>query len=98
MNLFTLNSPYYHLLKYLLFLLKHPVYPWRICKTIKATEEWVWSLASICWKYTELYLHALQSSHAIKADKIGLKFRILEHNFYIMLLLLLQSPKYVVDW
>ena len=26
MNLFTHNSPYYHLLKYLLFLLKHPVY------------------------------------------------------------------------
>jgi len=26
MNLFTWNSPYYHLLKYLLFLLKHPVY------------------------------------------------------------------------
>ena len=26
MNLFTGNSPYYHLLKYLLSLLKHPVY------------------------------------------------------------------------
>jgi len=26
MNLFTQNSPYYHLLKYLLFLLKHSVY------------------------------------------------------------------------
>jgi hypothetical protein len=26
MNLFTRNSPYYHLLKCLLFLLKHPVY------------------------------------------------------------------------
>jgi len=26
MNLFTQNSPYYNLLKYLLFLLKHPVY------------------------------------------------------------------------
>jgi hypothetical protein len=25
-NLFTGKSPYYHLLKYLLFLLKHPVY------------------------------------------------------------------------
>jgi len=25
MTLFTRNSPYYHLLKYLLFLLKHPV-------------------------------------------------------------------------
>jgi len=28
MNLFTLNSPYCDLLKYLLFLLKHPVYIW----------------------------------------------------------------------
>ena len=26
MNLFIGNSPYYHLLKYLQFLLKHPVY------------------------------------------------------------------------
>ena len=26
MNLFTRNSPYYHLLKYLLFLLKYPIY------------------------------------------------------------------------
>ena len=26
MKLFTRNSPYYHLIKYLLFLLKHPVY------------------------------------------------------------------------
>jgi len=26
MILYTRNSPYYHLLKYLLFLLKHPVY------------------------------------------------------------------------
>jgi len=26
MNLFTQNSPYYHLPKYLQFLLKHPVY------------------------------------------------------------------------
>ena len=25
-NLFTRNSPHYHILKYLLFLLKHPVY------------------------------------------------------------------------
>jgi hypothetical protein len=30
MNLPTRNSPYYHLLKYLLFLLKHSVYHWFI--------------------------------------------------------------------
>jgi len=28
MNLFTRISPYFHLLKYMLFLLKHPVYFW----------------------------------------------------------------------
>ena len=31
-NLFTRNSPYYHLLKYLLFLLKHPVYDHSVLK------------------------------------------------------------------
>jgi hypothetical protein len=31
MNLRTRNSPYYHHLKYLLFLLKHPVYHTSIC-------------------------------------------------------------------
>jgi hypothetical protein len=35
MKLFTRNNPYYHLLKYLLFLLKHPVYVqiYKGCKT-----------------------------------------------------------------
>jgi hypothetical protein len=32
MNLLTRNSPYYYLLKYLLFLLKHPVYIYTIYK------------------------------------------------------------------
>jgi len=32
MNLFTRNSTYYHLLKYLLFLLKHPVYSPSYCR------------------------------------------------------------------
>ena len=31
MNLFTRDSPYYHLLKYLIFLLKHPVYGYIAC-------------------------------------------------------------------
>ena len=33
MSLFTGNSPYYHLLKYLLFLLKHPVYNYTHART-----------------------------------------------------------------
>jgi len=37
MNVFTRNSPYYHLLKYLLFLLKHPVYG--RFKTIFSSED-----------------------------------------------------------
>jgi hypothetical protein len=36
-NLFTRNSPYYHLLKYLLFLLKHPVYT-NICMWASQTN------------------------------------------------------------
>jgi len=69
MNLFARNSPYYELLKYLLFILNHPVYILHICKSIKAAEEWGWPLGSICLENTDLYLHALQSSHAIKADR-----------------------------
>ena len=38
MNLFTRNSPYYHLLKYLLFFLKQPVY-WNIWWTMY--EKWI---------------------------------------------------------
>jgi len=37
MNLFTRKSPYYHLLKYVLFFLKHPVYglsPYRSVSTL----------------------------------------------------------------
>ena len=39
MNLFTRNSPYYHLLKYLLFLLKHPVYIYNMCNPYPANVE-----------------------------------------------------------
>jgi hypothetical protein len=41
MNLFTWNSPYYHLLKYLLFLLKHPVYKHgqsQMCRNLYVAE------------------------------------------------------------
>jgi len=39
MNSFTRNSPYYHLLKYLLFLLKHPVY-YDLVGNINFMESW----------------------------------------------------------
>jgi len=46
MNLFTRNSSYYHLLKYLLFLLEHPVYIWivhcnRLFHVIELYGLWV---------------------------------------------------------
>ena len=37
MNLFTGNNPYYHLLNYLLFLLKHPVY--LFCLTVNIFND-----------------------------------------------------------
>jgi hypothetical protein len=39
MNLFTCNSPYHYLLKYLLFLLKHPVY-WCLVSMVGHTVEY----------------------------------------------------------
>jgi hypothetical protein len=44
MDLFTRNSPYYHLLKYLLFLLKHPVYEekWTFCEFLESRIR-LWS-------------------------------------------------------
>jgi len=48
MNLFTQNSPYYHRLKYLIFLLKHPVY-----KEISYTDMCVFHLlnhAMLLWQ------------------------------------------------
>ena len=44
MYLFTRNSPYYHLLKYLLFLLKHPVYHGSVLYTIYPS---LWRLTAI---------------------------------------------------
>ena len=54
-NLFTRNSPYYHLLKYLLFLLKHPVY--RIVSSKSGVpnvkKEFMWSVCNAIklWMY-----------------------------------------------
>jgi len=54
MNLFTRNSPYYHLLKYLLFLLKRTVYVhirkrwWGIIR--KRTKSNGWDVNEVCKK------------------------------------------------
>ena len=42
MNLFTRNSPYYHLLKYLL-LLKHPVYVYDVYIIYIFNEREIWT-------------------------------------------------------
>jgi len=59
MNLFTRNSPYYHLLKHLLFLLKHPVYMFfhdcplnNQCSLTKAPSPYrLLTALSICQEY-----------------------------------------------
>jgi hypothetical protein len=44
MNLFTRNSPHYYLLKYLLFLLKHPVYTYIQTHTHTHTHIYIYML------------------------------------------------------
>ena len=39
MNLFTRNNSFYHLVKYLLFLLKHPVYVYIIRGIVRTTTS-----------------------------------------------------------
>jgi hypothetical protein len=58
MNLFTQNSPYYHLLKYLLFFLKHPVYIYIyvcvcVCKHNRLYCEWYINLNVVHGQNTE---------------------------------------------
>jgi len=50
MNWFTRNSPYYHLLNYLLFLLKHPVYYCNTFKTLVLMSLHYWFVdKSLAW-------------------------------------------------
>ena len=61
MNLFTPNSPYYHLLKYLLFLRKHPVYciVWtaRCNKLLPhcSVEKMAWNILLMYWSIVLTY-------------------------------------------
>ena len=50
MNLFTRNSPYYHLLKYLLFLLKHPV-SWTVTTYVEISWLCTVSFLYVFWSY-----------------------------------------------
>jgi len=50
MNLLIRNSPYYHLLKYLLFLLKHPVY----ASTLKAAAPAVFVVRMRAWVFPSI--------------------------------------------
>jgi len=50
MNLFTRNCPYFHLLKYLLFLLKHPVYLYKLTSGVLLYKEFsIFKTASTYW-------------------------------------------------
>ena len=50
MNLYSRNSPYYHLLKCLLFLLKHPVYTYIHTYTILITSTWIHRMRNVSGK------------------------------------------------
>jgi hypothetical protein len=62
MNLFTWNSPYYHLLKYLIFLLKHPVYAinniWKSSRTNKSFRACLRTTIQIYMRDLAVMLHA----------------------------------------
>ena len=53
MNLFTRNSPFYHLLKYLIFLLKHSVYK---CVCVLYTYMYVCMCVCVC-VYIYIYIY-----------------------------------------
>jgi len=54
LNLFTRNSPYYHLLKYLLFLQKHPVYK---CQNEKKKVKLSLCLINHHWIKAYIYIY-----------------------------------------
>ena len=89
MNLFTRNSPYYHLLKYLLFLLKHPVYiykppttqyPFLVFFNISVTWTW-FLLTEICCTKSPTYI----IQRPLVVD---------ERSFFIILYIRKRSAKY----
>ena len=60
MNLFTRNSQYYHLLKCLLFLLKHPVYIIHIREYIYTVHLIIYLSNTQSWEYV---FHFLEFRH-----------------------------------
>ena len=75
MNLFTRNSPYYHLIKYLLFLLKHPVYAhtYIYLHTIRGTQNYV-KLGNIYrpsqWFYRPKFIYASYENPAVVQQRL----------------------------
>jgi hypothetical protein len=72
MNLFTRNSPYYHHLKYLLFLLKHPVYIncYMFRHLVGACHEWCIT-DFVCWMM--YWCKIMHSMNHINFGKSNLK-------------------------
>ena len=75
MNLFTRNSPCFHLLKYLLFLLKHPVYAhtYIYLHTIGGTQSCV-KLGDIYrpsqWFYRPKFIYASYENLAVVLQRL----------------------------
>jgi hypothetical protein len=78
MNFFSRNSPYYHLLKHLLFLLKHPVYQNDVCST---SSFYIWLLLLYC---IEFYYQIFQTFQLTSNDASLLeKETLLKPYFYL---------------
>jgi len=67
MNLFTGNSPYYHLTKYLLFLLKHPVY-----KQLSFSVFNYWMYLKVQFHLIKYLLFLLKHPVYIRICRLGL--------------------------
>jgi hypothetical protein len=88
MEFFTRNSPYYHLLKYLLFFLKHPVYiyiyiyihPVAMLRMSGATVPSPYAFTdctgTILATVTENFFHGFETVGNLKVASMPLGFRI----------------------
>jgi hypothetical protein len=88
MNLFTQNSPYYHVLKYLLFLVKHSVCIYTYICTHTHT-------------HTHIYIYIykmLPGTIEYKTIKIMLQFSEILSNCLLFLKLIVCTVKYSCVW
>ena len=72
-NLFTRNSPYYHILKYLLFLLKHPVYNLmsHVSTFKRVLTPWMWVPVTTAWRVLRLRMEELPPVWRVDVNKLN---------------------------